>query len=593
MVNRKLLPLLVWPGFSALILLTSCASPVASTTPTPGAAGLRGTVFGGNQPVTQSTIQLFTAGNSGDGSAATLLTTPVATDNNGSFNLSTPYKCPMSNPEVYITATGGNPGLASGTNNSALALMAALGPCNTVTSATVIDINEVTTVAAVFSLAPFMTSYSAVGSGTTDNAALVAAFATVQQLVNNATGVAPGPALPAGAIAPTAKMYTLADALATCINSAGGTAGDKTPCGNLFYYTGLIAGSAPTDTVGAALDLALKPGSYTSLYSQVPPGGPFQPTLTAAPSTWALVIPTLQSIAVTPATAAVNIGSTVQIKAIGTYSDGTQQDASPSMTWSSSNPAQAAVGTSSGLVTGLSAGGPDTIQAALGGLSGTSSVTVGSAILQSITIAPASPGVYVGSSLQLTANGHFSDGSTSALPTAVWISSNTQVATFNTSPAGSANGVAAGTSTVTATVAAVSGSTLLTVSTPVSIPLPTLTSFQVVDCPTFTALIPNCLFSWTAINLHAGDTYTLTDGPANTVGTVVNFTFTATGPTFDNTGSPVTPTAVGPAGQACGTPNNVNCGFLYYDSPDHITFTFTDFGGVNTDYPPLAFYWPQ
>ena len=576
--------------------MTGCANNGSVSTATNAAAGLHGAVHGGNQPVTQSTIQLYAASAAGDGKpSAKLLPSnmTITTDNNGYFDISHLYQCPSSNPEVYITAMGGNPGLAGGTSNAALALMAALGPCSSLSATTVIDINEVTTVAAVFSLAPYMTSYSAVGSGTGDSAAMTAAFSAVTELVNNATGLAPGPALPAGALAPTAKLYTLADALATCVNTSGGTAGDMTPCGDLFYYTGLIAGAAPTDTIGAALDLALQPGSYTSLYSQVPPNGPFQPTLTAAPSTWALTIPTLQSIAVSPATASVNIGSTVQISAIGTYSDGTQQDASASMTWTSSDPTQAAVGVSSGLVTGLSAGGPDTIRATLGSLSGSSSVTVGSAVLQSITIAPANPGVYVGSSLQLTANGHFSDGSTSALPTAVWASSNTQVATFNTSPAGSANGVAAGTSTVTATVAAVSGSTLLTVSTPVSIPLPTLTSFQVVDCPTFTALIPNCLFSWTAINLHAGDTYTLTDGPANTVGTVVNFTFIATGPTFDNTGSPVTPTAVGPAGQACGTPNNVNCGFLYYDSPDHITFQYSDFGAYNEDYPTLAFYWPQ
>src|SRR5271155_2258824 len=91
--------------------------------------GVHGLVHGGQQPVTGSTIQLYAVGNTGDGSAATPLLSPApVTDANGGFNISGTFNCPSPSSLVYIVATGGNPGLATGSNNPALSLMAALGP---------------------------------------------------------------------------------------------------------------------------------------------------------------------------------------------------------------------------------------------------------------------------------------------------------------------------------------------------------------------------------------------------------------------------------------------------------------------------------
>jgi len=86
--------------------------------------------------------------------------------------------------------------------------------------------------------------------------------------------------------------------------------------------------------------------------------------------------------------------------------------------------------------------------------------------LTSISVTPSNPNLGVGSTLQFTATGHYSDNSTQDLTTvATWSSSNTAVATVsNTSGSqGLAKGVAAGTATITASSGSVSGNTLLTV----------------------------------------------------------------------------------------------------------------------------------
>src|SRR5206468_8722791 len=124
--------------------------------------GITGNVHGGQQPVAFSTVQLYTVGTTGDGSAAApLLAQTVTSDAGGNFSITGLYSCTGATL-VYLTATGGQPG--PGITNPNLAMMTALGPCSSLTPSTFIQINEVTTVAAVSALAPFMTGYSAVGS---------------------------------------------------------------------------------------------------------------------------------------------------------------------------------------------------------------------------------------------------------------------------------------------------------------------------------------------------------------------------------------------------------------------------------------------
>ncbi len=83
-------------------------------------------------------------------------------------------------------------------------------------------------------------------------------------------------------------------------------------------------------------------------------------------------------------------------------------------------------------------------------------------ILQSITVSPSSPIVGQGSTVQLTATGVNDDGSTASLNSVDWSSSDTSVATVDTS--GMLKGVAAGTATITAKSGSVSGTATVNVT---------------------------------------------------------------------------------------------------------------------------------
>jgi hypothetical protein len=296
-----------------------------------GSPVISGTVYGGQQPISGAGIQLYAAGTGGNGSAATpLLTTSVTTDSSGSFNLTGLYACPTPSSEVYLAATGGDPGLVNGQANAQIALLTALGPCGNLTPTTSVVINEVTTVAAAYALAPYMQSYSAVGSNTGDAPMMADAFTMAAELANSGTGSTPGVGVPTGQAVPSQKLNTLANILSTCINSSGGRAGDSSPCGPLFSLASVASSSAPTDTVGALLDIAQNPTSnVVPIFDLDPPTGPFQPSLASAPADW-----TLEITSPTP--------SPVFAPAPGTYS------AAPSVTLSDSNPSAAIYYTTDG-----------------------------------------------------------------------------------------------------------------------------------------------------------------------------------------------------------------------------------------------------
>ena len=113
-------------GLLALVLLFGCGGGSPSFSAQEG-IHLQGSVHGGHQPISGALIQMYAAGTTGTGSPATpLIAKDVRTDSSGNFDITGLYTCPSSDSIVYIVAQGGNPGLASGTNNSAIALLAAL-----------------------------------------------------------------------------------------------------------------------------------------------------------------------------------------------------------------------------------------------------------------------------------------------------------------------------------------------------------------------------------------------------------------------------------------------------------------------------------
>ena len=261
---------------------------VPSAPVSPVGHALQGRVLGGQQPVSGAAIQLYAVGTAGDGSASTpLLMAAVASDANGMFSITGDYTCPSASTLVYLAASGGNAGSGM---NGALAMMTALGACGGLSSGTIIRVDERTTVAAVAALAPYMRAMNAVGSSALDGSSLSAAFTLASSLVNPMDGTVPGPSLPANASSPGTAINTLADAVASCINSAGNT-GTATACGQLFALTTEPGANPPADTVGALLALTRDPAmNAVALYNLATPVAPFQPQLASAPASWSIAL---------------------------------------------------------------------------------------------------------------------------------------------------------------------------------------------------------------------------------------------------------------------------------------------------------------
>jgi hypothetical protein len=249
---------------------------------------------------------MYAVGTSGDASAATpLFGTPLVSDADGKFDFAGAFTCPSADALVYMVAVGGDPGTNPGTVNPQLNMMVALGRCGDITATTNVTINEITTVAAVWSLAEFMHAADAVGASVNNDAALAAAFSAATLLVNPATGTIPGANAPNDATLPVAEINTLADILASCVQSVGGAAGDGSVCGKLFDYTTAAGEAAPNNIIAAALSLANNPAQHAAdLFALLPSPPPFQPVLASAPASFTLPTTFPSGLLVTPTTVA-------------------------------------------------------------------------------------------------------------------------------------------------------------------------------------------------------------------------------------------------------------------------------------------------
>jgi trimeric autotransporter adhesin len=169
----------------------------------------------------------------------------------------------------------------------------------------------------------------------------------------------------------------------------------------------------------------------------------------------------LVSIAITPANAALLLGTLQQFTATGTYSDHSSQDITDSVTWSSSDISVVSIA-GGGLAAGLTLGSV-TISATSGSVTGSTTVNVQSAVLSSITVRPVNKKIAPFTSQQFQAIGTYTDGSTHNVTGQVsWSSSNTAVATIGRS--GRAKALTPGSTTITARLGSISGSTTLNVS---------------------------------------------------------------------------------------------------------------------------------
>jgi uncharacterized protein YjdB len=171
----------------------------------------------------------------------------------------------------------------------------------------------------------------------------------------------------------------------------------------------------------------------------------------------------LVSVAVTPATASVNIGSTQQYLAIATYTDGSSRDVTTGATWSSATPAVAIVNAATGLATGVTAG-TSNIAAAFSGKSGSATLTVNPATLQTMFLLPANASIVAGTTQQYVAMGTFSNNTTRDITALTTFSSATPAVAGIDATTGLATGVAVGTTVITGKSGAISATTNLTVT---------------------------------------------------------------------------------------------------------------------------------
>lgn len=224
-----------------------------------------------------------------------------------------------------------------------------------------------------------------------------------------------------------------------------------------------------TDTQSAAVSWSSSLTSVATITSSgmVTALAAGQTTITAAVGSLSgsttLIVPasTLVSLTITPTNPTIAINTTKQFAAAGAFSDGSFQDLSSTVTWSSSDTSKVTISTN-GMATAVSAGSA-IITAALGSTSVTTSLIVSPATLVSLAVTPSNPSIAAGTTQQFSATGTFSDSTTQNLTTSVtWGSSATSIATVSSS--GKANAVAVGPVTITATLGASSAATVLTVT---------------------------------------------------------------------------------------------------------------------------------
>src|SRR5438552_8608909 len=199
-----------------------------------------------------------------------------------------------------------------------------------------------------------------------------------------------------------------------------------TPSGNSVSFNGASA------TVSAAtatqLVVAVPAGATTGTLS-VTAGG-----VTVQGGAFTVTQANLVSIAMSAPKLALPPGTSQQFTATGFYDDGTTQDLTSSVTWSSSNTGLATVSNAAGsrgfVTTGTNSGVAVTISATNGVFTSAATITLLNVV--SLSITPVFSSVTVGGTIQFNAAAVLADGSTQDVTNiATWGSSDTSVASLS------------------------------------------------------------------------------------------------------------------------------------------------------------------
>ena len=283
-------------GLAAGLLLSGCSANFGnvSNTTTATAMQIQGVVHGGQQALNGAQVYLYAVGSGGYGTASTLLAGPTTTDALGNFSFNGGFTC-TAGQQIYLYSVGGDPevgpgGTSSG-NNPGAGLLAVVGHCTGGTGITnsggtatgFVFMDEVSTIAAAYSLSAYATDATHIGSSGTAlaNTNLSNAIDTSFNLVNQSAGTALAAPLNGNGTVPSTEINALADILAACVNSTSGSS----QCSTLFTDTPNGSGTAPTDTATAAINIAHNPtANVTALLGTVNSASPFQPVISSATS---------------------------------------------------------------------------------------------------------------------------------------------------------------------------------------------------------------------------------------------------------------------------------------------------------------------
>jgi streptogramin lyase len=295
------------------VLIAGCGmapshNPIVPSDPAaPSVSSFSGLVHGGQQPINGSFVYLYEVGTGGFGTSSTSLLNSstgnedsnhnwfVLTNASGFFSItSTNYTCDVGD-QVYLYSAGGNPQIGGGANTG-IGLMAVLGTCGAGNSFTnlppTVQMNEITTVAAAYALAPFATDATHMSGDTGASAGMANAAASATNIASIGTGQAFATTPGGNGAVPQTEINTLANILAACINSSGSTSAG---CTSLFANAtidGTPGGTKPAETATAAIYIAHNPGAnVTTLWDLETSTAPFQPSLTSStPNDWTISV---------------------------------------------------------------------------------------------------------------------------------------------------------------------------------------------------------------------------------------------------------------------------------------------------------------
>ena len=299
---------------ACLTSLTGCSGAASFPDPGTGTAtnagsnvvpALRGIAHGGQQPIAGARVYLLAAGTTGYGSAATSLLTSksysgypakqdangwyVNTDSSGSFQIvdsCTPGQ------EVYLASIGGDPGAGANSAANEIALLGTCPAAGNFDTLTGVYVSEISTIAAAYSAAAYARDAFHIGSPNTllAKTGMANAFANAANLfdVQTLNDLARTNTLDGVGVVPQARVHTLANLLASCVNSIGPA---SPSCTTLFTNAPLAgnSGTVPTDVTTAAINMAHNPwANVGALYGLQGPTTPFAPQLKTVPADLAL-----------------------------------------------------------------------------------------------------------------------------------------------------------------------------------------------------------------------------------------------------------------------------------------------------------------